>query len=113
MTAGHSSRSGTARKAGGKRVESEAPQCHSVLSDCRGLFCDQTVNKFKTNQNRLIESNKNHPFPSERESGVADGARTRDSQNHNLELYQLSYGHREKPGAFCPAHLERQDESNA
>ncbi len=26
--------------------------------------------------------------------GVTDGARTRDSQNHNLELYQLSYGHR-------------------
>ena len=23
-----------------------------------------------------------------------DGARTRDSQNHNLELYQLSYIHR-------------------
>jgi hypothetical protein len=25
--------------------------------------------------------------------GVIDGARTRDSQNHNLELYQLSYDH--------------------
>ena len=25
--------------------------------------------------------------------GVTDGIRTRDSQNHNLELYQLSYGH--------------------
>jgi hypothetical protein len=25
---------------------------------------------------------------------VDDGARTRDSQNHNLELYQLSYIHR-------------------
>lgn len=24
---------------------------------------------------------------------VDDGARTRDSQNHNLELYQLSYNH--------------------
>jgi hypothetical protein len=24
---------------------------------------------------------------------VIDGARTRDSQNHNLELYQLSYDH--------------------
>ena len=28
--------------------------------------------------------------------GVTDGTRTRDSQNHNLELYQLSYGH--QPG---------------
>ncbi len=28
-----------------------------------------------------------------RENGVTDGTRTRDSQNHNLELYQLSYGH--------------------
>lgn len=27
-------------------------------------------------------------------AGVDDGARTRDSQNHNLELYQLSYIHR-------------------
>lgn len=26
--------------------------------------------------------------------GVTDGARTRDNQNHNLGLYQLSYGHR-------------------
>jgi hypothetical protein len=25
--------------------------------------------------------------------GVADGTRTRDNQNHNLELYQLSYDH--------------------
>ena len=25
---------------------------------------------------------------------MTDGIRTRDSQNHNLELYQLSYGHR-------------------
>tara|TARA_B110000914_G_scaffold224686_1_gene243138 strand:- start:4382 stop:4654 length:273 start_codon:yes stop_codon:yes gene_type:complete len=28
-----------------------------------------------------------------RKGGVIDGARTRDSQNHNLELYQLSYDH--------------------
>ncbi len=27
--------------------------------------------------------------------GVDDGTRTRDSQNHNLELYQLSYAHHE------------------
>lgn len=25
--------------------------------------------------------------------GVADGARTRDNQNHNLVLYQLNYSH--------------------
>ena len=27
------------------------------------------------------------------ESGVTDGARTRDNRNHNPGLYQLSYGH--------------------
>lgn len=27
--------------------------------------------------------------------GVTDGTRTRDSQYHKLELYQLSYGHHE------------------
>ena len=26
--------------------------------------------------------------------GVTNGARTRDIQDHNLALYQLSYGHR-------------------
>lgn len=26
-------------------------------------------------------------------SGVADGARTRDTQDHNLVLYQLNYSH--------------------
>ncbi len=26
-------------------------------------------------------------------AGVSDGARTRDNQNHNLGLYQLSYAH--------------------
>lgn len=26
-------------------------------------------------------------------SGVADGTRTRDSQDHNLVLYQLNYSH--------------------
>gem|GEM_PF-3363863 len=30
----------------------------------------------------------------EEKSGVIDGARTRDNQNHNLGLYQLSYDHR-------------------
>ncbi len=30
--------------------------------------------------------------------GVTDGTRTRDSQNHNLELYQLSYGHQPRGG---------------
>ena len=29
-----------------------------------------------------------------RKEGVTDGARTRDVQDHNLALYQLSYGHR-------------------
>jgi hypothetical protein len=29
---------------------------------------------------------------------VIDGARTHDSQNHNLELYQLSYDHHVKSG---------------
>jgi hypothetical protein len=27
--------------------------------------------------------------------GVSDGARTRDPQDHNLVLYQLSYAHRD------------------
>ena len=35
-------------------------------------------------------------------AGVSDGARTRDTQDHNLVLYQLSYTHRvrrtERPG---------------
>lgn len=29
--------------------------------------------------------------------GVADGARTRDIQNHNLVLYQLNYSHHRCP----------------
>ncbi len=29
-------------------------------------------------------------------TGVADGARTRDNRNHNPGLYQLSYSHRKK-----------------
>jgi hypothetical protein len=28
--------------------------------------------------------------------GVTDGTRTHDDQNHNLGLYQLSYGHHAK-----------------
>ena len=32
-----------------------------------------------------------HPYPAR----VTDGTRTRDVQDHNLALYQLSYGHRE------------------
>ncbi len=32
--------------------------------------------------------------------GVTDGTRTRDSQYHKLELYQLSYGHHEG-STFC------------
>ena len=34
---------------------------------------------------------KTHP---DGKDGVIDGARTRDNQNHNLGLYQLSYDHR-------------------
>ena len=30
--------------------------------------------------------------------GVSDGARTRDTQDHNLVLYQLSYTHHVPPG---------------
>ena len=29
--------------------------------------------------------------------GVADGTRTRDSQDHNLVLYQLNYSHHRYP----------------
>ncbi len=29
-------------------------------------------------------------------TGVADGARTRDNRNHNPGLYQLSYSHRRR-----------------
>ena len=40
-------------------------------------------------------------------SGVANGTRTHDNQNHNLGLYQLSYSHRKSeiiasPGAGLP-----------
>lgn len=38
-----------------------------------------------------------------RRDGVDDGARTRDSQNHNLELYQLSYIHRNSLNLPHPA----------
>src|SRR5699024_5684664 len=34
--------------------------------------------------------------------GVADGARTRDIQNHNLVLYQLNYSHHR-----CPSEQHR------
>ncbi len=36
----------------------------------------------------------------ERVDGVTDGTRTHDNQNHNLGLYQLSYGHHE-PNTHC------------
>ena len=38
--------------------------------------------------------------------GVSDGTRTRDSQDHNLVLYQLNYTHhriRSRPGPLAPA----------
>lgn len=34
--------------------------------------------------------------------GVSDGARTRDTQDHNLVLYQLSYTHHRSPRAHAP-----------
>ena|GEM_PF-1526407 len=41
------------------------------------------------------EEEKRGKLEQERKGGgVDDGARTRDSQNHNLELYHLSYIHR-------------------
>ena len=33
------------------------------------------------------------PAPSGMTCGVADGTRTRDTQDHNLVLYQLNYSH--------------------
>lgn len=34
------------------------------------------------------------------ERRVTDGARTRDVQDHNLALYQLSYGYRAEGGLY-------------
>lgn len=53
-----------------------------------------------------------HPPPSGRqEDGVTDGTRTRDSQNHNLELYQLSYGHQQADQANkSAAQVKRADQ---
>ena len=42
---------------------------------------------------RSIQLSYERSFASLSASRVDDGARTRDSQNHNLELYQLSYNH--------------------
>lgn len=42
--------------------------------------------------NALLTARDGNCLPSA-SHGVIDGARTRDSQNHNLELYQLSYDH--------------------
>ena len=36
-------------------------------------------------------------------AGVSDGARTRDVQNHNLMLYQLSYAHH----VLATRHIQR------
>ncbi len=38
-----------------------------------------------------------NPIGQREEVGVTDGTRTRDNQNHNLGLYQLSYGHHRTP----------------
>ena len=35
---------------------------------------------------------------------MIDGARTRDIQDHNLALYQLSYDHRREANYSYPAH---------
>ena len=42
-----------------------------------------------------------------RKEGVTDGARTRDVQDHNLALYQLSYGHRVSNGFHTPGAARR------
>src|SRR5262245_48893349 len=42
-----------------------------------------------------------------RETGVTDGARTRDSWSHNPALYLLSYGHR-KRAEHSPRRVSRQ-----
>ena len=38
---------------------------------------------------------RTHNSSTRPKTGVSDGVRTHDSQNHNLELYQLSYTHHE------------------
>jgi hypothetical protein len=43
-----------------------------------------------TNSATLALFTASRPWP---ETGVTDGARTRDNRNHNPGLYQLSYGH--------------------
>lgn len=35
---------------------------------------------------------KNYEGKNDGGKGATDGTRTRDSQNHNLEFYQLNYG---------------------
>ena len=40
-------------------------------------------------------------LPSSLDFRVIDGTRTRDIQDHNLALYQLSYDHR-READFCP-----------
>ncbi len=36
---------------------------------------------------------KARPDAADKQTGVMDGTRTHNSQNHNLGLYQLSYHH--------------------
>ena len=49
-----------------------------LSSDCKWRFCREPARAFKQWSNDAAFEFKN---------GVADGTRTRNSQNHNLELY--------------------------
>ena len=43
----------------------------------------------------LVNRNRSAGMSGRKGFGVSDGIRTRDIQIHSLELYQLSYAHRE------------------
>src|SRR4051812_21854356 len=45
--------------------------------------------------------------------GVSDGARTRDTQDHNLVLYQLSYTHRRSPARRTRREGNRSNDTGA
>jgi hypothetical protein len=53
---------------------------------CSGKSANQTVASIHTMQT--------HPRIGEGPLGASDGGRTRDTQDHNLVLYQLSYARR-------------------
>ena len=54
-----------------------------------GFIVPEMLNLARRGWQPLCTTRTGEKFP----PGVIDGARTRDSQNHNLELYQLSYDH--------------------